>query len=535
MVKPYGQEVFMLRIFYFALVFCAVVVSGCNGGTSSEESGDAQASQFPSGLTIASPVDIEPAEMVEQTHSSSLRPMALDSDYVYSKTVAEIESVFNGSATFASKFDGNLFYNFSSSADCFGPRLMYENHPDGPIPPNGELPTGDLGIWLETEDGTTEACAAAQLNKRLEGVKDRSKIALISLAALVGVYKLAGNTFPDDVSAGSTVDLSTEFNAFGITNVTFNTASIALNAGGDIWSYTIELVYTPGVTPLTIYLNLDHAPGASTYIYEGLLNYRVDYVSGYGGNCTGTNITQNGSIHYIRDSQTSVTLQSREAQFCGHGTNGITEDVTSSKLTSGKIVSRDNDDTAGAGTSWRNDFNIFTAQYDPTSLIGTYSYIWQAGWGDSNSRILDIGLGTATAGEAYFGYGDPVDDDGTTTDGSIKGFYCNWAGPGARTFQTDYAQRQHMTLNSSLNVFEPTNAGASDITYAPVDSCIYSGGSFRYDRDIDSDLADETLATAVVDTGAALEFDLMTLSAGETTIWEHITDSRGYSLPVYTY
>ena len=526
----------MSRIIHFIFIFSVVLVSGCNGGTTSSGgsggSGDTQASQFPSGLTVASPTDIDPSTMTAEFRSSSQRSMELNSDSVYSKTVEEIESVFNGTATFASKFNGSLFYNFSESADCFGPQLLFENHPFDSS--SGSLPTGDLGIWLETEDGTTEACAAAQLNKRLGGVKDRTKIALISLAALVGVYKNAGNTFPDDVSAGSTVDLSTEFNAFGITNVTFNTASIALNADGDIWSYTIELVYTPGVTPLTIYLNLDHAPGASTYIYEGLLNYRVDYVSGYGGNCTGNNITQNGSIHYIRDSETSVTLQSREAQFCGHGTNGITEDVTSSTLTSGKIVNRDNDDAAGSGTSWRNDFNIFTAQYDPTSLIGTYSYIWQAGWMDSNSRILDIGLGTASVGEAYFGYGDPVDDDGTTTDGSIKGFYCNWAGPGARTFQTDYAQRQHMTLNSSLNVFEPTNAAASDITYAPVDSCSYSGGSFRYDRDIDSDLTDETAATAVVDTGQTLELDLMTMSGAETTIWEHITN-RGYSLPAYTY
>ncbi len=527
----------ILKFFPVVVVFVFVFV-GCGGSgsainDSSDPQGSSQESQFPSGLTIASPTDIDPSAMTSSIRSSSLKAHALNSDSVYSKTVSEIESVFNGDVTFASKFNGSLFYNFSASADCFGPQLIYENHPFDLS--NGNLPTGDLGIWLETEGATTEACAAAQLNQRLKGVKDRTKIGLISLAALVGVYRAAGNTWPDDITAGSTEDLSTNFNAFGLTNVTFNTASISLNGDGDIWSYVIELVYTPAATPLTIYLKLDHAPGSSLYAYEGLLNYRVDYVSGYGGNCAGNNITQNGSIHYIRDSQTSVTLQSREAQFCGHGTNGLTEDVTSSALSSGKVVNRDNDDAAGAGTSWRNDFNIFTAQYDPTSLIGTYSYIWQAGWMDSNSRILDIGLGTAVAGESYFGFGDPVDDDGVTTDGSIKGFYCNWAGPGVRTFHSDYAQRQHMTLNSMLNVFEPTNAGASDITYAPVDSCSYSGGSFRYDRDIDGNLTDETALTAVVDVGQTLELDLMTLSGAEANIWEHITTSRGYTLPAYTY
>ena len=50
---------------------------------------------------------------------------------------------------------------------CYGPAVDYEMHPDasGSDPTSGQLPTGDLGLWVETEPGTDTACAAAKLNE----------------------------------------------------------------------------------------------------------------------------------------------------------------------------------------------------------------------------------------------------------------------------------------------------------------------------------------------------------------------------------
>ena len=180
--------------------------------------------------------------------------------------------------------------------------------------------------------------------------------------------------------------------------------------------------------------------------------------------------------------------------------------------------------------SWGNNFAVFTAEYDPTSLQGLYNYVWQAGEGDSHARIFNFGLETASSGESYFGYGDTVDQ----TDGSILGFICNWAGPGNDHTLQDYAQRQHFTYNETSGLFEPTNEAASDIIYAPTNSCTYDGsGTFVYDSNIDGDLADETSDTVNVGAGEVLELDLMEPALPAANIWEHITDNRGFNLPLY--
>ena len=142
----------------------------------------------------------------------------------------------------------------------------------------------------------------------------------------------------------------------------------------------------------------------------------------------------------------------------------------------------------------------------------------------------DIGLQAVTAGEGYFGFGDQVG----TTDGSITGFICNWAGPGGSHVTADYAQRQNITLNATTSVFEPTNSAASDIIYAPTTTCLYDGsGSYLYDRDLDGDLSDETSDTVNVNAGETLELDLMVPGGTATTIWDHIVNNRGYNLPSY--
>ena len=188
------------------------------------------------------------------------------------------------------------------------------------------------------------------------------------------------------------------------------------------------------------------------------------------GHCSG-DVTDNGSLHYVRSSATELSFQNRFGQFCGAGASGLTEPLPSTAGISGNVVS--------PGTrlvmTWGNNFSVFTADFDPTTLAGEYSYSWQAGYGDSDSRILNLNL-TASTGTAYFGYGPEFT---TSTSGVIDGFYCNWAGPGGHS-KAQYAQKQTMTLAAGL-----WGPDVSTITYAPTNSCIYDGsGSFTYDRDL---------------------------------------------------
>lgn len=439
----------------------------------------------------------------------------------YSSALETINDIIDGSATVSGSFDPTLFLQGPMTADCFGPSLAYQDHPDGSTPNSGTLPTGDLGIWQETEaDG--EVCAAAQLNAQLKGVSDASNMALISLASLIQVANDNSLAVP---TAGTSLNLTTEMNALSISSTTFTQASISQSLSGQ-WSYDLSFTYLDSSSH-DIAVSLTHDPSSSDN-YEGLLTYMVDDFFDPAGNCpitsgTGADITYNGSLHYILDDANSLRFQQRYASLCGHGQSGLSEALSSSTV-SGSVLS--------PSSSWRNNFSIFTAELDPNDMSGSYSYTWQAGDGDSDSRIFNLGLNPHTPqdGESYFGYGPRVQ---SATDGTIDGFYCNWAGPGNSHSKLDYAQRQHITYNSSTGQFEPSNSGASDITYAPTDSCLYDGtGSFAYDRNQDGLLNDDISQLMVTDPATSgLGLDLMD-KMSYSDITESI-DNRGYDAPNY--
>lgn len=482
---------------------------------------------FPSSLAVASPTD-QSSLTSASLNAAQTAPITRSASY--SQAISRIDTLLAGTTAIRDTFTPELFYSQNTDASCYGPQLYYADHPDGPdaspmgMDSNPSLPTGDLGIWTETEGNTTEACIAAQLNARMQGVRDRSFIALMSVASMIRAYVDDGGTWPDDLSAGSSLEVSTQMNAIGITNTTFNTATINLNADGNVWLYNLDFTYTRSSVDYNIVIQLTHSTANSETDYEGLLTYRADDTFDPPGNCSSTDVTNNGSLHYIRVSETELRLQSRGAQLCNHGANGLTASLStlSSSSFTGNVLN--------PAASWGNNFHIFTADFNPNTLLGLYSYVWQAGALDTHSRIFNLGLETETIGEGYFGYGDKV----TSTDGSIKGFICNWAGPNNDHTLQEYAQRQNITLNTTSGVYEPSNAAASDITYAPTNACTYDGsGSFVYDRDLDGDdLSDESSLTVNVGASEVLTLDLMEPSGSEADIEAHIS-ARGYTLPTY--
>jgi hypothetical protein len=355
----------------------------------------------------------------------------------------------------------------------------------------------------------------------------------MGLAGLVQAYESTGAVWPDDVTPGDTLDLTAELQATGVEGVTFTTASMGLGEDGAAWSYVLELDYeAAGGGTKHIALALQHSvTDRDAGSFEGLLSYTIEdeYTD---RNCrdrpNGEN-TLNASVHYTKTGDSSVVLQARSATACGLASSTPSADLLNDPITSsvlaGNAVSPDGD--------WADNFSVFTADFEPETLIGSYAYSWQAGSGDSHTRVLQVGLETEAGGEAYFGFGEPVQ---TSLSGEIQGFICNWAGPGGSHSPTDfakYAQRQALTRDTG-NRFIVANPSASNITYAPTNSCMYDGAStFTYDRDLDGDLVDETLdTTAVMQSGTTLAFDLMTVADGEATIADHIT-ARGYDLPSY--
>ncbi|ABC27473.1 hypothetical protein HCH_00570 [Hahella chejuensis KCTC 2396] len=535
-----------VRSLLYIFLVSFLSLGGCdsdNNSSSSDSSGSVSATvEFPSGVTVASPVDassglgalsVGDKWRQKELPSAGVSSLAVASSSAYTETSAAISRVLSGDLALAASFDSTAFFRRGGDASCYGPTLKWQNHPDAGMGDlgSGELPSGDLGIWnASTSDG--EACAAAQLNARMRDVQARVGMGMLTLAGMVAVYESTGATWPDDISPGTSVDLTAELNALSLSSMTFNSAVISLDAGGSVWSYSLSVSYDDGSGGRNISLNLQHAiTDRDAGLFEGLFSYLVEDVFA-GGNCGmgDNNVSHNGSVHYKKTGSTNVTLQSRSATACGWASTTPAADIRDNLVSSTVLSEAFAVDPGGA---WADNFNVFTAEFNTDSLLGLYSYSWQAGSGDSHARILDIGIETTAGGEAYFGFGDRVQD---SLSGQINGFICNWAGPGndhSPTEFSQYAQRQFLTYDSASDKYIVSSDGSSDITYAPTNICMYAGGAFLYDRDLDGDLSDENASTVnVVDGGSPLDFDLMTVSDSEANIWEHII-ARGYSLPAY--
>jgi hypothetical protein len=515
-------------------------LAGCGGGSSSSTSTTSTSSSsattdasFPTQLALVSPtVSGSAAATGAVVHAAFVSKRSVEPSGVkdYKLEADDIKEVLSDRSKFSAKFSVSHFLEHEQgNAPCYGPTMYYQNHPDGSTPTSGQMPSGDLGIWRDTvsADGTTDttACAAAQLNRSVFAASRRVNMGLKALAMLRAIS--FASTGAALTPGAAPVELKTEMPT--MTGVVFNSATLARDSTGDVWTYAIDMTYTDSSSKsYTIQFSLQHTrTSGASYPYSGVLTYKIsDTVTA--GNCpntgAGKDVVHVGTLKYNRTTSTHLEVNHRTGQYCGGLSNLPTN-----------LVNSDGQLNAAAkynltsGQGWADNFNRFAAVYDPSDSSGQYVYAWQAGYGDGNARILGVNLNAGKIdGEAWFGFGDAID----STDGTIKGMICNWAGPGNSHSYQPYAQRQSLKWNSTLSIWEVPTGGA-DIRYAPTNSCQYAGGaSFWYDRDLTNDptTASSSQADLVVDpTNSTYPFDLK--GKGTSLTLSDMMAARGYSLP----
>ena len=544
-------------------------LAGCGGGSSGSPSTSTAidgAGVFPAGLAVASPVGMEVGSVTLAQASPAVRLQALalalfqgdlatakqlasrlipvgDAQAAasrsprYMKSANTVNALLTGTTTPRTGvgFNADKFLKSPVNAGCYGPTVLYQGHPDwtsGTPAATGTLPSGDVGIWTAVDTATDWVCAAAQLDARMDGVALRSNTSLMTLASLINVANTAGKSLP---AVGATVDLKTEMNVAFSPDVTFTAATISQPVAGS-YSYSVAFSFTHGSGTRNAEIRLSHAPGTSKNEYSGLLTYAVTRGAGDLQNCPGASggTVDVGTLKYTRTTRTAMTLVHREGNYCGAGT--ATPLATSYATFSGDGQL----DPAGKWTGtkgWANNFNRFGAVYDPTTLRGNYTFGWQAGFNDGNTRVFNIGLNYDTAtearsGEAYFGYGDDI----ASSTGTIKGFICNWAGPNSSHTLKDFFQRQNISFNDTTGKWRPSleAASSSNITYAPTNACTSAGGAFYYDKNAGS-VTPASLADELAAPNPAVAVDLADRVFGSTT---YLTiplaiAGRGVTVPGY--
>jgi hypothetical protein len=465
-----------------ALLLLAMIGCGGSGSSTPGTTDNDTTSQtaFPTALAVASPLDwnSELASSARAQGSMSRAILASEGGSEYSTAIALLNDIISGSSLSSCTFDPELFFQAVTNAQCYGPTVAYVGHPDASPPASGQLPPGDTGIWIEEDTPTGDACAAAELNARMQGIQARSLGALSGLAAMVCTINASGGTLSLPDATTTSVDLTSALPA--PTDVTINSAVLAYSTttGGEA-KYTYSLDFDYNTTNIVV--ELAHIPSAaSRNVYRGQLTYRINTTTN-GSNCSpdpNTPVTRNGSLVYNRTSATAMAVEMREAQFCGADVNGLDAD--------GLVDATNEFDPGSAPHGWGDDFNLFRTEFDPTSLLGDYAYSWQAGHGDGNTRVFNLSVSDDNDDEtedleatAFFGYGL----DAQNADPSIHGFIFNWAGPGNNHTLQEYAQKQEVRYNTTTGNFDSVSA---NILYAPTVSGNYDGeGNFRYDSDAD--------------------------------------------------
>ncbi len=514
----------------YGSLWCAVatlfllVMAGCGGGSSSgsgsTDNNPTSETAFPAALAVASPLDwnSELALTARAPLSLSKAAPAGGGGSEYSAAIALLDDIIGGTSLSSCTFDPELFFQAVTNAQCYGPTVAYVNHPDVAPPASGELPPGDTGIWIEQDPPTGDACAAAELNARMEGLQARSLGALSGLAAMVCTINASGGTLSLPDATNASVDLTSELPA--PTGVIINSAELAYaTTTGSEAKFTYSLDFDYNTTHIVV--ELAHIPdAASSDVYRGQLTYRISTTTN-GTNCSpdpDTPVTRNGSLVYNRTGTTAMAVEMREAQFCGADVDGLDAD--------GIVDASNKFDPGSAPNGWGDDFNLFRTEFDLTTLLGNYAYSWQAGHMDGNTRVFNLKVyddnDDATddlEATAFFGYGL----DAQNEDPSIHGFIFNWAGPGNNHTLQEYAQKQEVSYNTISGNFDSVSA---NIVYAPTVSGNYDGlGTFRFDSDADGS----------VDTNPAtpISHDLAqpTDDGTELTIEQTISDA-GIVVPV---
>ncbi len=432
------------KIFSLGLTGTIISCSGGGGGGSGTTSGGSTLSEY-AALIGEEMVLSSPTAQRSSSRASSFSDMhplgALDST-ADADTKKEALSELLKESTTACQIQINLAN--SARANCYGPSVSYTGHEADAS--NGSWPGGDLGIW-ESSSASGEACVADQLNNQMKGVVSLVDLGQFMGAGIACVAKVNDLTLP---TAGNSLDLTSSMS--GIVNVngssmTVSSASIARESDvGGFPSYITTLNGTAGTR--TINLRIKHiATSSDESTYRGKISLKVSNTS--------PTATDGVSLEYEKPSSSSVKFVLKKINFNSAGQDPF---VSGSNY------------TVSYAKSWNNNGEYMTGEFNPTTMLGKYSYAWQAGNGDSHSRVLNMILserGGSTTGTGFFGFG-PTMQSGP---GSISGMICAWTGPDQTHTPVSKVQRQNLSLTSNKFVL----SGTSYSVFDPVADCEADG------------------------------------------------------------
>lgn len=413
----------------------------------------------------------------------------------------------------------NLFKTYTA-ANCYGPQVQYSTHDNGGS--SGTLPSGDVGMWLSTETDNTP-CSVAQLNRLMEPVKSRANGSFMLGAKLAALALANGGMPASNTSKPLSTEFATAISGLLPTGVTLSEQLAAVtNNGSNSYTYLVRLKFSNNKV---IAFKITHNKTSAT-AYNGIMQYASsDFTQN--ASCTGKKTADAGSLRYNFDG-TNLLFSAREAPYCVTNADELTTNFSDYlALDSNGELDPTKDTRTASSKGWDQQgsgFKRFAVSNTPSTQAGDYLFAWQAGTGDSHSRMFAARLDYNSVTEnrdlkAYFGYGDNMST--TTNGGKMLGMICNWAGPNNSHSPIQVFQSQSASLTSTATAW--TVSAGEKITYAPTNNC-NSTSTMRFDVN-----ANNVIASGE---GASVNNNLDAPTSTRTTVFSELA-FRGFTIPTY--
>jgi hypothetical protein len=362
--------------------------------------------------------------------------------------------------------------------------------------PNGTAPKGDLGIWNSAET-SGEACISAKMNTL---VNDASKTVFVAEKLFAAILCVAHHSSVALPAAGASVDLLSLVSG-KLTGVTFGTASLSRAASDTVGSVTYSMTVGGSIGAGAFSLTSNTTKSDTTVSGR---------IYGYKPNVGPNGQSSEAAIFSVVYNQTSTSHKVMMKAAVASSTTGAF----------------DSDHDLSFNTVSGNNYYYIISDIDPATNLGKLHMAWQAGGGDSNTRVFRVetsSSGGVDTGFGYFGFGDKI-NTGTPGLGIIDGMICNWAitkgglFDHVTHFKASKVQSQKIQRNAS-GVFVSTE---DKISYAPTFTCNNNpiSGSAIGDFSVtilSGSPPNQTLTTDVKNFATNFVNDLVTLGSGGYT------------------
>ena len=231
-----------------------------------------------------------------------------------------------------------------------------------------------MGIWTSAES-SGEACVSAKMNQLIGDLSAKGDTALLLAASMVCIMNVNGKSLPaaGDSPVDLTVELNTAASASSSSTVVTEASLSRLPDQDSHPVYKIAISATQSASSLKI--NLKHMPtNSDNTLYQGKLWATLTGL-------TSTDERQKNAYVTLGYEKTATDMR-MELEFAGTKAS-----VTDAMSSDGAIDWGKVQESSGA-----NSANLQHAvfQINPSTGVGSASYSWQAGGGDSNSRVFNV-------------------------------------------------------------------------------------------------------------------------------------------------